>query len=232
MSNAKESVNRIEHIYLQELKPYEKNPRKHGKAIAALVESITRHGFTNPLIIDQNNRIIAGHGRFQAAKELNRSTVPCVRVEVDEKQYHELLLSDNKISELSKWDNDLLKECMAIMGDLKDLSVPGFDIAEIDKLFGHKHEDVSSSPDAQNEPDFGDAGVPEPTVDDRALVKKKTFVFTQKEYRSVDSKLKAIKKEHGFETEVEALIFALKPYKGLTKVVNRKGGAIEEGDEE
>jgi hypothetical protein len=231
MNNSKEGVSRIENVYTQDLIPYEKNPRKHGKAIAALKESIERHGFTNPIIIDQKNRIIAGHGRLQAAKELGRSTVPCVRVTVDDRQYHELLISDNKIAELSKWDNDLLKECLTIMGDLADLSIPGFDPSEVDKLFGHNHTDVSASPAAQDEPDFGDSGTPEPTTDDRALVKRKIFMFTKKEYKIVDSKLKAIKKENGFETEVEALMHALKPYKGLQQVTNRKGGAGASDDE-
>jgi hypothetical protein len=231
MSKAHEKVNKIESIYLQDLKPYEKNPRKHGKGIDELVKSITEHGFTNPIMIDQNNRIIAGHGRYQAAKRLNLSTVPCVRLEVSEQEYHKLLLSDNKIAELSKWDNGLLQETMLILGDLKDMEIPGFSLNDIDKIFGHNHEDVSASKDAQA--DFGESGVvTESSQDDRALVKRKTFMFTQKEYKFVDEKLKAIKKEHGLDTEVEALIQALKPYKSLTKVITKKSDVKEVSSEE
>lgn len=219
MSNQTERPTKIEQVYLQDLKPYEKNPRKHGKGIDELVKSITRNGFTNPIMIDQNGRIIAGHGRYQAAKRLGLQTVPCIRLDVDDKQYHELLISDNKISELSKWDNSILKETMLILGDLKDMEIPGFSMDDIDKVFGHKHEDISASPDA----DFGDAGTVESSQDDRALVKRKTFMFTQREYKFVDEKLKAVKKEHGFDTEVEALIEALKGVKSLTKVVTKKG---------
>lgn len=229
MSKEHEKPNKIESVYLQDLKPYEKNPRKHGRGIDELVKSITRHGFTNPLLIDQNNRIIAGHGRYQAAKRLNLSTVPCVRFDVTDKEYHELLISDNKIAELSKWENKLLQETMLILGDLKDMEIPGFTLDEIDKVFGHKHEDVSATKDA--EADFGEAGVVESSQDDRALVKRKTFMFTNKEYKFVDEKLKAIKKEHGFDTEVEALIEVLKGVKSLTKVITKKSAVKDVGVE-
>ena len=231
MSKKHEKVSKIELISLEDLKPYEKNPRKHGKGIDELIKSIERNGFTNPMMIDQNNRIVAGHGRYEAAKKLNLSRVPCVRLELTENEYHELLLSDNKIAELSKWDNKLLQETMLILGDLKDVEIPGFDIGEIDKIFGFKHEDVSATDDAQA--DFGDSGVlKESSMDDRALVKRKTFEFTQQEYKFVDSKLKAVKKEHGFETEVEALMEVLKSVKSLTKVVVKKGPVKDVTNEE
>lgn len=231
MSKKHDKVNKIEQVYLEELKPYDKNPRKHGKGIDELVKSIERNGWTNPMIIDQNNRIVAGHGRYEAAKKLNLSRVPCIRLELSETEYHELLLSDNKIAELSKWDSKLLQETMLILGDLKDIEVPGFDLAEIDKIFGFKHEDVSATEDAQA--DFGDSGVlKESSMDDRALIKRKTFEFTQQEYKFVDSKLKAVKKEHGFQTEVEALMEVLKNVKSLAKVVVKKGPVKDVTDDQ
>lgn len=223
MSKAHEKPNKIEHIQVQDLVPYEKNPRKHKDGIDELVKSMTEHGFTNPIIIDQNNRIIAGHGRLLAAKRLNLNRVPCIRLEVDDVEYHRLLISDNKIGELSKWDNKLLQETMLILGDLKNLQLPGFDLEDIDKVFGHKHVDTSASTEAQeSDPDFGDAGKVPDATDEDALVKRKAFIFTDKEYRFVDSKLKAVKKEHGLNTEAEALIEVLKGVKSLTKVVTKK----------
>ena len=71
----------------------------------------------------------------------------------------------------------------------------------------------------------------ESSSDDRALVKRKTFMFTNKEYKFVDEKLKAVKKEHGFDTEVEALIEVLKGVKSLTKVVTKKGPVKDVGVE-
>lgn len=229
MSKHHQKVDKIELVQVQELVPYEKNPRKHGKAIDELVKSITKNGWTNPMQIDQNNRIIAGHGRYEAAKRLNLNRVPCVRVECTDKEYHELLISDNKIGELSKWDNKLLQETMLILGDLKDLEVPGFSAEDIDKVFGHKHNDVSASTDA----DFGDAGKVPDANDDDALIKRKTFVLTDKEYKFIDSKLKAVKKEFNLDTEAEALIQVLKGVKGLTKVETKKSAVkkIEVNDE-
>ena len=218
MSKAHEKVQKIELVQLQELVPYEKNPRKHGKGIDELVKSITENGFTNPIQIDQNNRIIAGHGRFQAAKRLNLNRVPCVRLDVTDEEYHKLLISDNKIAELSSWNNKLLQETMLILGDLKDLEIPGFSLEDIDKVFGHKHNDISVSDDA----DFGDSGKVPDASDDDALIKRKTFVLTDKEYRFIDEKLKAVKKEHNLNTEAEALIEVLKGVKSLTKVVTKK----------
>lgn len=229
MSKAHEKVSKIELVQVQDLVPYEKNPRKHGKGLDELVKSITENGFTNPIQIDQNNRVIAGHGRLQAAKRLNLNRVPCVRLDVTDEEYHKLLISDNKIGELSKWDNKLLQETMMILGDLKDLEIPGFSLEDIDKVFGHKHNDISVSDDA----DFGDSGKVPDASDDDALIKRKTFVLTDKEYRFIDEKLKAVKKEHNLNTEAEALIEVLKGVKSLTKVVTKKAPVknIEVSDE-
>lgn len=222
MSKQHEKVSKIESIYLQDLIPYEKNPRKHGKNVDELVKSIKENGWTSPIQIDQKNRIIAGHGRLLAAKRLNLSTVPCVRIECTDSEYIKLVLSDNKIAELSGWNNKLLQETMSILGDLHSVSIPGFDLEDIDKIFGHKHEDISASVDAAAaETDFGGGVKVESSQDDRALVKSKTFKLTQKEYKFVDEKLKAIKKEQGFELEVEALMYALKGFKSLTKVITK-----------
>lgn len=229
MTRKHESVNKIERIQISELKPYDKNPRKHDKSLPELIKSIEQFGFTQPIVIDQNNRIVAGHGRYQACLKLNRSAVPCVRVELTDHEYHKLMLADNKITELSKWDKNLLKECMEILGDIQSIEVPAFSNDEIDKIFGHKHVDVSSTKEV-DEADFGGGVKVTSESDDRALVKRKTFMFTQKEYKYVTDKLKAIKKEHGLDTEAEAFIKALEPYKGLTKVKRSPGPVKEVSD--
>lgn len=227
MSRKNENVQKIELINPYELKPYEKNPRVHtDKNIDELCKMIELHGFTQPIIIDQHNRIIAGHGRTLAAIKLNKSRVPCVRVEVEsDAEYIQMVISDNKASELSKWSNKQLKECMELLGDIQSIEVPGFTNDEIDKIFGHKHVDESATKDA--EADFGSGVKVKSESDDRALVKRKIFMFTQKEYSHVTDKLKAIKKEHGLDTEAEAFIKALEPYKALPKV-QRKAGPVKE----
>ena len=232
MSEIKESATQIEMMNPYKLKPYDKNPRKHDKNIDVIEALILKYGFKRPVAIDQYDRIIAGHGRVMAAKNLNMLAVPCIREEVaDEKDYINRVLADNKVSELSSWDNKLLQDCAELLGDIREFDVPGFTDKEIDKLFGFNSESTSTTPDAA---DFGDAGEIEEgdddNIDDQALRHTKKFIFTIKELKYVTSKLKAIKKEHDFKTEAEALIKALEPYKGLPKVTRRasEATAVEE----
>lgn len=96
---------------LEELKPYDNNPRKNDKAVEALVESIKEFGFRVPLIISNENVIISGHTRYKAAEELELEIVPCIvadKLTADEvKQFR---IVDNKTQELAKWDFAALAE--------------------------------------------------------------------------------------------------------------------------
>jgi hypothetical protein len=228
-----ERVNKVEQVAVSELKPYEKNPRKHGKNVDEIIKSIESVGFTNPIIIDQNNRIVAGHGRHLAATKMNLTTVPCVRVELTEAEYHKLLVSDNKIGELSKWDKGLLKDCMKILDDIGSIEVPGFAPGEIEKMFGHV-PDVISTPEAadvESEANFGEAGqvkverIPAPGEADpdkpAPRLKELRVKFTAAQYKKVVGKLKGIVKEHGLESEAEAIIKALENFKEPVKTVRR-----------
>jgi len=228
-SNKYQKVKNIEIIEVGELKEYEHNPRKHGaKSIDAICEAIKQHGFIQPILVDQNNRIVSGHGRKKAAIVLGLKTVPCVRKRFDtDEEYVSAVLSDNKVQEASSWDKDELKFLMDFLrGPELEFEIPaGFTAKEVDDLFGHKHEEVHSSSD---EADFGESGVVnESDKDDRALVKRKIFELTQKEHDVITSKLKAIKKEHGLKNEVDALMHALKSFKGLPKVVTKKSNVKE-----
>ena len=94
---------------LMEIKPYERNPRKNDDAVKYVAESIKQFGFKVPIVIDKDGVIVAGHTRFKAAKKLNLSTVPCVVADdLTEKQIRAYRLADNKVSEKSAWDFDLL----------------------------------------------------------------------------------------------------------------------------
>ena len=110
----------IEDVKVADLIPYEKNARTHDKQqIAELVKSIKQFGFTNPVLIDKSNNVIAGHGRIEAAKKAKLKEVPCVRLDlsdVDRRVYSHM---DNKLAELSTWDFEVLSA----------------DLSEIDGLF-------------------------------------------------------------------------------------------------
>lgn len=94
---------------IQELKPYEKNPRRNDDAVKYVAASIKEFGFKVPIVIDKDNVIVAGHTRFKAAKKLKLDTVPCIIAEdLSDEQIKAFRLADNKVSEFSVWDDDLL----------------------------------------------------------------------------------------------------------------------------
>ena len=101
----------IEQVPVGSLKPYDRNARIHSpKQIAQIAASITAFGFNNPVLIDKNGGIIAGHGRVEAAKLLGLDTVPCVRLEhLSESQKRAYILADNKLAENAGWDPEILK---------------------------------------------------------------------------------------------------------------------------
>src|SRR5574344_208985 len=113
---------------IKELEPYEKNARKNDDGVDAVANSIKEFGFKNPIIIDKNNVIIAGHTRYKASKKLGLEEVPCIIADdLTDEQVKALRLVDNKTSELSTWDFDLLdKELEDILNiNMEDF---GFDL--------------------------------------------------------------------------------------------------------
>ena len=112
-----------------------------------IVDSINTFGWTNPILIDENNLILAGHGRLRAAHEIGMDKVPCIELsklsDAEKKAY---VLADNKLAENSGWDNDLLKSELNILKDLDfDVGVIGFDSVEMSSILDDTdYEDDSS----------------------------------------------------------------------------------------
>src|ERR1700734_1788287 len=129
----------IENLPIDRLQPWPRNTRTHPrKQIRQIAESIRRFGFTNPVLIDGENRILAGHGRVEAAQELGMATAPCLRGDhLSPAEKRAYVLADNKLALNAGWDEELLalelKELME--ADIEfDISVTGFSIAEVDQL--------------------------------------------------------------------------------------------------
>ena len=126
-------------VPIADLKPYERNARKHPpEQIATLAAVIKDSGFTTPVLIDGKNLIIAGHGRLLAAQKLGMAAVPCVRVEgLSPTQILALRLSDNAIGLRSTWDEDMLRLELADLTALgADLDLTGFNTTELADLMG------------------------------------------------------------------------------------------------
>lgn len=96
---------------LNEIKPYEKNPRRNDEAVEYVKQSIKEFGFKVPIVIDKNGTIVTGHTRYKASQELGLKEVPCVIADdLNEKQIQAFRIADNKVSDYSIWDNKLLLE--------------------------------------------------------------------------------------------------------------------------
>lgn len=127
----------IEYLPIAELVPYAKNARTHSdEQIAQIAASIREFGWTNPVLIDGHNGIVAGHGRVRAARTLGIHQVPCLRLDfMDEEQRRAYVLADNQLATQAGWDTDLLRGELLDLRELGfDLSLAGFDPLEVEDL--------------------------------------------------------------------------------------------------
>lgn len=145
----KESKLEIVYIQIDNLIPYAKNAKEHPqKQVDLLVENIKRFGFTTPLLIDEHNNVIAGHGRLLALQKLQATKAPCVRMEgLSEAEVKALRLADNKVAELGEWNLDLAIE------ELRELDAPLLDLTGFDKdLLIEPDEKDDEVPEVPEEP--------------------------------------------------------------------------------
>jgi DNA modification methylase len=129
----------LSHVDPHELAPWRRNARKHSrKQLDQIAQSIRTFGFTNPVLIDQERTILAGHGRVEAAKLLGLKTVPCLYIEhLTSAQKRAYVLADNKIALNATWDEDLLADELKALSEIDldfEIETTGFTIAEIDAL--------------------------------------------------------------------------------------------------
>jgi ParB-like chromosome segregation protein Spo0J len=135
---AKTSVKEFKLVNVDLLVPYANNARTHSKEqIKKLQSSLREFGFINPLIIDRQYNVLAGHGRLEAAKAERYTEVPCVFVEdLTEAQKKAYILADNRMALDAGWDEELLAVELGGLSDLGfDLSLTGFDDKGISGFF-------------------------------------------------------------------------------------------------
>jgi ParB-like chromosome segregation protein Spo0J len=134
---AKQKTSNIEQIPTADLIPYARNARTHSETqVAQIAGSIQEFGFTNPVLIDADNGIIAGHGRILAAQRLKLESVPCLRLShLTDAQKRAYVLADNRIALSSGWDEEMLaNELSDLHADEFDMSLLGFDVDELATL--------------------------------------------------------------------------------------------------
>jgi hypothetical protein len=167
----------IEQIATNDLIPYARNSRTHSdEQIAQVAASIREFGFTNPVLIDHDNGIIAGHGRVMAATRLKLDTVPCIRLShLSDTQKRAYIIADNKLALNSGWDEEMLKL------ELIELDALGFDV----DLIGFDAEFI----DSESIDDFE----PELNSNDRDTIRNMTFTVSDEQHEIIEECLKIAK---------------------------------------
>jgi DNA modification methylase len=143
-----------------QLKPYRRNARLHPKKqVREIADSIRRFGFLNPVLVDKENMILAGHGRVAAAKLLEIDLIPCLRIEnLSQSEKRAYVLADNKIALNAAWDEEILAEelkALLVEEPCFDLTVTGFSIPEIDELIEGLEPEEPGDPDDDRIPADG-----------------------------------------------------------------------------
>lgn len=150
-------MRRYENVEIEKLKPYKNNARTHSdEQIEKIAKSMKEFGFINPILVDGNLNVIAGHGRILGAKKLGMKEVPCLFIEdLTEEQKRAYIIADNRLAEDAGWDKELLKI------ELEDLKNMNFDIT----LTGFELEDFDFSMDETEviEDEFDETVPEEPT---------------------------------------------------------------------
>jgi DNA modification methylase len=155
------TVHQIELISIASLKPNPRNARTHSKKqVKQISESIRRFGFTNPLLIDNDNMVLAGHGRLAAAWLLGMDKIPCVRLgTLSAAQKRAYVLADNKLALNAGWDEEILamelESLIALDLDF-NIELTGFSIAEIDSLIEGRKPEESGDPKDDLLPETGE----------------------------------------------------------------------------
>ena len=149
------STNKYSQIAITALTAYPNNARTHSpEQIDKIARSIEEFGFINPVLINKDNMIMAGHGRVMAAKKLGMKQVPCLRVEgLSDAQIRAYILADNKLAEDAGWDFDLLNIELTELNDMDfDITLTGFSLDDIK----FDTDESSGASDPEEEDEFSD----------------------------------------------------------------------------
>ena len=128
-------MRRYENVEIEKLKPYKNNARTHSdEQIEKIAKSMKEFGFINPVLVDGNLNVIAGHGRILGAKKLGMKEVPCLFIEdLTEEQKRAYIIADNRLAEDAGWDKELLKIELEDLKNMNfDITLTGFELEDFD----------------------------------------------------------------------------------------------------
>ena len=130
-------------VKIGELKPYANNAKVHPEhQIESLVKSIKEFGFVNPILVDESNNVLAGHGRLEAAHRMNMEDVPVVIAEgLSEEQKRAYIIADNRLAEMAEWDStNVAEELLKLQEEELDPDITGFYVSDFDFSFLDNNE--------------------------------------------------------------------------------------------
>jgi DNA modification methylase len=145
----------ITNLAVDEIRPNPRNPRTHSaKQVSQIAASIREFGFTNPILIDETDEIIAGHGRLEGARAVGLAEVPCIRLEgLTNAQKKALVIADNKLAINAGWDLEILEEQMLeLIDEGLDLEITGFEVPEINLILQNTWDAAETDPQDENIP--------------------------------------------------------------------------------
>jgi DNA modification methylase len=155
----------IQHYPLERLLPYARNARTHAdEQISQIAGSIAEFGFVNPILIGEDNVIIAGHGRLMAAQRLGLKTVPVIMLaHLSETQRRALVIADNKIAENAGWDEEMLRLELQALNDADfDLNITGFNFEDLERLLNGEQAENQGLTDDDVAPEIQENPISQP----------------------------------------------------------------------
>lgn len=185
----------IQQIEIDKIIPYHNNPRKN-QAIDKVASSLSEYGFQQPIVVDKNMVVIVGHTRLQGAKKIGMEKVPVLIADLDEAKAKAYRIADNRLSEDSAWDYDLLKGEIDILKEINfDINELGFEEQELETIIFQENHDTREWLDTeehwQDMPSFEHS--------DQSPFRSLTINFVNKE--AVDTFFQLIKQDYTDKTK-------------------------------